>query len=91
MDSPAMKKLFKAISKIETEKEAKQFLRDLCTLSELTAMSERFEVAQQVDEKIPYRTINKNTGVSTATITRVAHWLHHGRGGYELVLKRMKS
>lgn len=91
MNSTVMKNLFKAISKIETEGEAKKFFRDLCTISELTAMSERFEVVQQVTEGIPYRTINKKTGVSTATITRVAHWLHHGMGGYKLVLDRMKS
>ena len=90
MNSSAMKQLFKAVSKIETEGEAKKVLRDLCTISELTAMAERLEVARQVDEKIPYRKINKNTGVSTATITRVAHWLHHGMGGYELIIKRLK-
>ena len=38
-------------------------------------------------EKIPYREIAK-TGASTATITRVAHWLHHGMGGYKLILER---
>ena len=63
-------------------------MRDLCTLSELQSMSERFQVVQQIDKGLSYRKINKKTGVSTATITRVAHWLHHGMGGYQMMLKR---
>ncbi|MBU2524945.1 helix-turn-helix domain-containing protein, partial [Patescibacteria group bacterium] len=51
---------------------------------------ERFKVVKMVDEGIPYREICKKVGSSTATITRVAHWLHHGEGGYKLVLERMK-
>jgi len=43
-----------------------------------------------VKNNIPYREISDKTGSSTATVTRVAHWLHHGMGGYDLVLDRMK-
>ena len=53
-------------------------------------MSERLQVVKQVESKIPYRKIAENTGASTATITRVAHWFHHGMGGYKLVLERLK-
>lgn len=90
-DNPSFQKLLSAVLELKNEEEAAQFLRDLCTVSELRSMAERFEVAQQVDEGIPYRKINADTGVSTATITRVAHWLHHGMGGYRLVLDRLKS
>lgn len=75
---------------LKTEEECKKFLRDLCTLSELKAMAERWQVAKQVQAGIPYREICKNTGSSTATITRVAHWLHHGMGGYQFMLQRVK-
>lgn len=88
LETKEIKALFKAMLAIESEKECAQFMRDLCTLSELQAMAERWQVAQQVRQGVPYRTIAKNTGVSTATITRVAHWLHHGMGGYKLVLQR---
>ena len=81
--------LCEALSRVKAPKEAKSFLRDLCTISEIKSMSERFEVAKQVQEGIPYRQINKNTGVSTATITRVAYWLHHGEGGYLALLNQM--
>ena len=81
--------LFKAVLKLKTKGECEKFFRDLCTLSELKAMGERLVVAKMANDKIPYRKIASKTGASTATVTRVAHWLHHGEGGYKLVLKRL--
>ena len=89
MKSKEMENLFSAMLMLKSEKECKQFFRDLCTLTELKAMSERFQVVKLVDIHTPYREIAKKTGASTATITRVAHWLHHGTGGYRLVLDRI--
>lgn len=88
-DNKALTELYKAILKLESVAECKKFFRDLCTLSELNSMAERFAVVKLIDEKTPYRTISKKTGSSTATITRVAHWLHHGKGGYKLMLERI--
>ena len=90
MNTRGMKELFDAVSTIQTASEAKKFMRDLCTISELQAMSERLQVVKSIQKELPYRTISQKTGASTATITRVAHWLHHGMGGYELVLGRVK-
>ena len=84
-----MKELFEAVILLQTPEECKNFFRDLCTLSELESMSERFEVMKLINESIPYRQIAKQTGSSTATITRVAQWLHHGTGGYRLMLERL--
>ncbi|KKU78434.1 MAG: hypothetical protein UY05_C0059G0004 [Candidatus Peregrinibacteria bacterium GW2011_GWA2_47_7] len=91
LNSKEMKELFKAIAALRNVDECKKFFRDIATLSELTAFSERFQVAKQVTKNVPYREIAKKTGSSTATITRVAHWLHHGMGGYKLILKRLKA
>jgi len=88
--SKEMKEFSQAILKLESVDECKKFLRDLCTLSELEAMVDRFQVAKRVFAGEKYREINKKTGSSTATITRVAYWLHHGMGGYRLVLERMQ-
>ena len=66
------------------------FLRDLCTTTELDAMGQRLQVARLVDEGISYQEISRRTGASTATITRVAQWLHHGEGGYGAVLKQSR-
>lgn len=89
LNNKTMKNLFKAISSLESPNEAKKFMRDLCTISELQAMAERLQVVQEIGKGISYRKINEKTGVSTATITRVAYWLHHGMGGYQMMLKRL--
>lgn len=88
LDTDSLNNLYRAILRLKTRNECKKFFRDLCTISELQAMSERFRVAQLIEKNIPYRTICQLTGSSTATITRVAHWLHHGEGGYKLALHR---
>lgn len=91
LKSKRMKQLYRAMLKLKTEQEAMNFLRDLCTISELEAMSERLEVAKEIAGAKPYRQISSQTGSSTATITRIAHWMHHGMGGYQTVLDRLKS
>lgn len=83
-----IRELFRTITKLKGEAEVAAFMRDLATLAELRAMAERWEVAQLIDKGISYREIAKKTGVSTATITRVAHWLHEGEGGYRAMLKK---
>ena len=68
-----------------------RFLRDLCTISELEAMGHRWAVAQLVDRGLPYLEVAQKTHASTTTVTRVAHWLRHGEGGYRLALDRQKA
>lgn len=86
-----MKELFHAIQSLETREETESFFRDLCTLSELEAMAHRWEVAQLLEQGLPYLEIAERTGASTTTVTRVAHWLRHGEGGYRLALDRATS
>lgn len=69
--------------------EVARFLRDLCTLAELEALAHRWETARLVDLKVPYLEIAALVPTSTATVTRVAHWLRHGTGGYRLALDRL--
>jgi TrpR-related protein YerC/YecD len=88
IDNKGLIELYEAILKLESVEECKKFFRDLCTVSELGSMAERFAVVKMIQQGIPYRQISKKTGSSTATITRVAHWLHHGKGGYKLILER---
>ncbi|MEI8105968.1 MAG: YerC/YecD family TrpR-related protein [Actinomycetes bacterium] len=85
------KELSEAILSLETREEVVRFLRDLCTIAELDAMAHRWSVARLVDKGIPYLEVAQKTGASTTTVTRVAHWLRHGEGGYRLTLDRMKG
>lgn len=82
--------LYRGILSLKSLNECKAFFRDLCTLSELQEMAERFEVARLIEDGLPYREIAHLTGVSTATVTRVAQWLNHGEGGYVKILNRLK-
>jgi TrpR-related protein YerC/YecD len=83
-----MRALFDAIGSLETREETESFFRDLCTISELEAMAHRWEVARLLDRGLPYLEIAERTGASTTTVTRVAHWLRHGEGGYRAALDK---
>lgn len=91
MQSKEVDALIEILLVMPDKKIAKKFLRDLCTLSELKAMSERFEVVKRISQGENYRRISKETGVSTATITRVGYWLKNGEGGYEWALGMLES
>lgn len=79
--------LFEAIMKLETLDEYYNFFEDLCTIAELKAMSQRWEVAMLLNEGLPYHEIVEKTGASTATISRVNKCLQYGSDGYRKVLK----
>ena len=83
-----LRELSQAILTLESQDEVERFLRDLCTLAELEAMGHRWAVARLVAQGLPYTEIAEKTGASTATVTRVAHWLNHGEGGYRTALER---
>jgi TrpR-related protein YerC/YecD len=86
-----MRDLFEAILSLESRPATEAFFRDLCTLSELEAMAHRWQVARLLDRGLPYLEIAEKTGASTTTVTRVAHWLRHGEGGYRTALDRSAS
>ncbi len=82
-----LKLLSSALLSLKTEKDMLNFLRDVHTLEELEEIANRWAIVQLLEKGIPYREIAKKTGVSTTTVTRIAHWLHHGEGGYEKALR----
>ena len=83
--------LFGVICNLRKPAQCADFFRDLCTLNELEAMAERWSIVQLLDKGLPYREISQMTGASTATVTRIAHWLRYGEGGYEAVLQELRS
>ena len=86
-----MRELFGAIETLQTRPELEAFFRDLCTISELEAMAHRWQVARLLEQELPYLEISRRTHASTTTVTRVAHWLRHGEGGYRAALSRAAS
>ncbi len=88
--TPDTAALAEAILALETVDDVQVFLRDVCTLRELTELASRWQIARLLDQGLPQREIAERVGASTATVTRVNQWLHHGTGGYRLVLDRQK-
>src|SRR6476659_10180306 len=83
--------LIAALLRLETADEAARFLRDLCTLGEIRDLSQRWAVVRRLDQGEHYAAISRETGASTATITRIATWLNHGEGGYREALQRLAA
>lgn len=84
---PWFKGFVSAIKSCKTEADVENFFRDIATLSELQALSERLEVARLLSRGLSYRQVAAQTGASTTTVTRVAHFLENGEGGYRHVLR----
>ena len=83
--------LFEAILTLETLEDCYRFFEDLCTIAELRAMVQRFQVARMLDEGRIYSDIVQETGASTATISRVNKCLVYGSDGYRRMLDRLKK
>ena len=83
--------LYEAILTLKDLEECKKFFSDLCTVAELRAMEQRFEVAMLLSDGMIYNDILERTGASSATISRVNRSLIYGNGGYESVLEKMKE
>lgn len=88
-ENEATKVVFQAILKLKTVRECEDFFRDLMTLHEIEEIAERFRIAQLLDRDMTYLEIAERVGASTTTVSRVSHWLKHGRGGYRTVLERI--
>lgn len=82
--------LCKGLLTLQTEEECMHFLEDLCTISELSEMSRRLHAARMLRENRIYAEIAKETGLSTATISRVNRCLKYGNEGYLTVLDRLE-
>jgi len=86
MKSPQTDRLFAAILSLEDTEACYRFFDDLCTFSEIQAMTQRLQVAELLRAGKTFAQISEETGVSSATITRVNRCLSYGAGGYDLVL-----
>lgn len=84
-----VKDLYRAILELKTPKEYELFFRDLLTFEEIVEFSRRWKVAKMLIKKMPFDKIERKTKMSQTTISRINYWLHHGTGGYMLLLKRL--
>ena len=81
--------MYEAILTLETLDECVRFFDDLCSVTELRAIEQRYQVARLLSNGHIYSTILERTGASSATISRVNRSLHYGKDGYEVVFRRL--
>ena len=86
---PRNEEMYKAILQLRTLEEAISFFDDLCTVTELQAMEQRYQVAALLNDGLIYNDILEQTGASSATISRVNRSLQYGAGGYAIVFQRL--
>lgn len=87
--TPEMKSLFQAIASLKSTAEAAKFFRDLLTMPEIREFSNRWQIVKMLYQKKSYTDIAAKLNVSTTTVTRVAHWLTNGFGGYKAIADRV--
>ncbi len=88
---PRNEMMYKAILSLRTIDECEQFFDDLCTVTELQALEQRFQVAWLLNRGMIYNDILQETGASSATISRVKRSLQYGRDGYAAVFERLEA
>lgn len=83
--------LFEAILSLKTVEECYSFFEDACTIKEIIEIAQRLKAAKMLRNGVNYAEISKETGMSTATISRVNKCLEYGNGGYNIVLDRLNE
>jgi len=91
MSIEGLSDLFEAILTLRDTDECYRFFDDLCTAAELKAMAQRFQVAGLLVHGAKYEEIERLTGASSATISRVKRFVEYGAGGYLLAHERALS
>ena len=81
--------LFEAILSLNSIEECYKFFEDACTIKEVLEIAQRLKAAKMLTEGVNYAVISKDTGMSTATISRVNRCLEYGGGGYAMILERL--
>ena len=87
--SKAVDRFFNAVLSLKNAEECHKFFEDVCTIKEIQDISQRLVVAKMLNEGEKYQNIERETGASTATISRVNKCLVYGSSGYKTVLERM--
>lgn len=87
----AVEDFFQAVLTLETVDECFNFFEDVCTVNEVLSIAQRFAVAKMLKENHTYLEVAKETGASTATISRVNRSLNYGNDGYDMVFERLNK
>ena len=78
--SPRSTALYEAILRLDTLEDCLRFFDDLCAVTELRTLEQRYDVAKCLLQGKVYSEIRKETGASSATVSRVNRMLNYGAG-----------
>ena len=87
----SMDRLFQSILNLNTIDECYNYFEDLCTIKELSDMSQRLDAAVLLEQGLSYQKIMEQVAISTATIGRVSRCLNYGTGGYKIAIEKLKE
>lgn len=91
LHTPDVDNLFKAILSLETLDECYNFFEDACTAKEILDIAQRLKAARMLRDGKNYVEVCSETGMSSATVSRVSRCLEYGDGGYELAISRLEE
>ena len=80
--------LYETISSLISADECYRFFQDICSITELRTLEQRFEVARLLSEGQVYTDIMEKAHASSATISRVNRVLNYGTGTLSELLER---
>ena len=86
-----MHQFYRAVLALRDEEECRKFFDDVATIKEVIDLSARLEVARMLDSGAVFSEISRETGASSATISRVNKCRTYGEGGYKIVIERIKE
>ena len=91
LHTPDVDTLFEAILSLKDIDECYKFFEDALTVKEILDTAQRLKAARMLKAGENYATVGKETGMSTATISRVSRCLEYGAGGYDIVIERLSD
>lgn len=83
--------MLSAFAAIDDTDKMYALMQDLFTIREIKEISQRLAVAKRLDAGESYMSVQKSTGVSATTISRVSKCLNYGAGGYKVALDALKK
>ena len=89
IDTKEVDRFFEAVLSLENKAECRAFFKDLCTINELITISQRFDVGIRLLQGSTYQEVSRETGASTATISRVRRLLNDDEDGLEMAASRV--
>ena len=91
LDTFEVDQLFEAILALENKEECRRFFKDICTVNELLTFAQRFDVGIRLLQGSTYQEVSRETGASTAKISRVRRLLNDDEDGLEMAASRLKK